>query len=96
LRDDSLVERLWARVWGAPLVALAGGLVLALLYLGWMKYQPPNRERAKAVASCREAYAGAATSADSARVDFTIAIPLVAKSATRGVTCAEFRARGEL
>jgi len=83
MRDDSIVERSWARVWGAPFVALVAGVIVAIIYFEWMKYDPPAQVRARAISECRQGYQAAATAAESTKIDLTIAIPLVAKSATR-------------
>jgi hypothetical protein len=92
MRDDSLVERSWARIWGAPFVALLAGLIVAFIYVEWMSHDPPTRVRARALAKCRKEYEGAVTSAESTRVDLIVAIPKIARSATRDLTCQELRA----
>jgi len=95
VHDDSLIERGWAKVWGAPFVALLAGLIVAIIYVEWTRYKPPAKERAAAAAKCREAYDQATTKADSARVDADVAIWRVGRSTTRDVTCQELRTSGD-
>jgi hypothetical protein len=91
IRDDSVAERAWARIWGAPFVALLAGLVVAIIYWEWTKHEPPSKDRAAAIVKCREKYREARTVADSTRVDAEIVIWRVARSATRDLTCRELR-----
>jgi len=91
MRDDSATEKVWARVWGAPLVALVAGLGFALIYAEWIHHAPPSQARAKALAKCHEAYASARSRGDTTRVDLTVAIPGITRSTTRDVTCQELR-----
>ena len=89
-------ERHHGRRGGAPLVAVLAGAVIALLLGAWLYFDSPGASRRRAAAECRAAYETASASADTLRIDATVAIPRAARSATRNETCGELRARGEL
>ena len=91
MRDDSLVERGWAKVWGAPFVAVLAGLIIGIIYIQWTRYHPPRKDRAHAIAKCHQAYSKASSEADSARVDAQVVIWRVSRSTTRDITCEELR-----
>ena len=91
VHHESLVARSWAKISGAPLVAILAGVVISAIYLGWLRYKSPAKERAQAIAKCHEDYAKAASHVDSARVDAEVVIWRVARTTTRDVSCEELR-----